>query len=86
MDLKLTKILFVTKGTPLDKELDVALLKGEIWISEVENSGHNIMEDAPDKVAFDIRNTIKNLKIPVSWKDTELKITNLSGKEVIIHR
>ena len=67
----------------MDKELTIAHMEGKFKMVVIEDVGHAIQEDKPQKTAEVFKEFLAKFHIPEKYKD-KLIITSISGKKIVI--
>ena len=78
------KILLLAGSDRMDKELTVAHMMGKFQMKVLYDVGHVVHEDDPVGTAKCFREFVKTFKWPEEF-EREIVITNMSGKQVVIH-
>jgi pimeloyl-ACP methyl ester carboxylesterase len=84
LGLRMPKILLLAGSDRMDKELTIAHMMGKFRMVVLNDVGHVVHEDDPDKTAASFRDFIETFKWPTDYQ-REVVITSMSGKKVVIN-
>mmetsp|Transcript_29508 Transcript_29508/g.28662 ORF Transcript_29508/g.28662 Transcript_29508/m.28662 type:complete len:171 (-) Transcript_29508:22-534(-) len=84
LGLRLPKQILLAASDRMDKELTIAHMSGKLKMVVIEDCGHCMHEDQPQKVAEQFLDFIQMFKIPVKFND-QMYVMSVSGKKVVIN-